>query len=305
MPALILFMLAPLLSEYLLGNIPLDSVGSLAAYPALALLYGGGALLIREIAVRRGRGWPVTVLLAVAYGIVEEGLITQSLFNPTYVGLDLAGYRVSWLVFALTIHSVWSIVIPIAVTHALFPTRRRTPWLGRGGLALTTVLYLAGAVVLAAGTYLEERFLARPVELAAAAVAAAVVAACALAYRRRELALRTWSPPLLVAVALTAGTIFFLLYEFGVSRRMLPSAVHVAATLALIIVIVMVAAPRPGWAAVHSYALVTGAVLTYCWAGVLVQSSQYGYRPVTAVVQATLILGALALLILTRRRIRS
>jgi hypothetical protein len=54
----------------------------LPALVVLAPMYGGGALLIREVVRRRGLGWPSIILLALACGVLEEGLITQSLFNP-------------------------------------------------------------------------------------------------------------------------------------------------------------------------------------------------------------------------------
>ena len=49
-----LFFLAPLLAEYLLGDLPLSNIGALIA---LAPMYGGGAILIRETVRRSGRGW--------------------------------------------------------------------------------------------------------------------------------------------------------------------------------------------------------------------------------------------------------
>ena len=45
-PAIGLFFVAPLVAEYLLGDIPIKMLGVLAI---LAPLYGGGALLIREV----------------------------------------------------------------------------------------------------------------------------------------------------------------------------------------------------------------------------------------------------------------
>jgi hypothetical protein len=53
----------------------------LSSLAALAPMYGGGALLIREIVRRKGRGWPSIILLALAYGILGEGIATESLFN--------------------------------------------------------------------------------------------------------------------------------------------------------------------------------------------------------------------------------
>jgi hypothetical protein len=52
LPALGLFVLSPLVAEFLLGNLPITSLFALFA---LAPLYGGGAVLIRELV--RHRGW--------------------------------------------------------------------------------------------------------------------------------------------------------------------------------------------------------------------------------------------------------
>ena len=77
--ALGLFLLAPLIGEFLLGNLPITWLGSLLV---LAPLYGGGALLIREMARRFGLGWPSIILLGLAYAVIEEAFVTESLFNP-------------------------------------------------------------------------------------------------------------------------------------------------------------------------------------------------------------------------------
>jgi hypothetical protein len=78
-PAVGLFVLAPLVGEYLLGNV---SIVEIRALPILALLYGSGALLIREVARRTGRGWPAMLVLGLAYGLIEAGLIDQTLSTP-------------------------------------------------------------------------------------------------------------------------------------------------------------------------------------------------------------------------------
>jgi len=85
LPATGLFLGAPLIAEFLLGNFSITAIGTLGV---LAPMYGGGALMIREAARRSRRGWPSIFLLALAYGILEEGLLMQSLFNPNFLGLD-------------------------------------------------------------------------------------------------------------------------------------------------------------------------------------------------------------------------
>ena len=92
LPALALFVIAPLIAEFLLGNMSITHLGLLVI---LAPLYGGGALPIRESVRRAGRPWPSIFLLALAFGILEEAFLTESLFNPNYLGLNLhfAEYR--------------------------------------------------------------------------------------------------------------------------------------------------------------------------------------------------------------------
>ena len=128
LPVVGLFVVAPLVAEFLPGNMSITQLGLLVI---LAPLYGGGAILIRESVRRAGRGWPSILLLALAYGILEEAFLTESLFNPNYLGKGLHllqpafispfGIGVWYTVFVLTLHTVWSIPVPIALMEALDP----------------------------------------------------------------------------------------------------------------------------------------------------------------------------------------
>src|ERR1700678_3973439 len=86
MPSAALFLVAPLVAEFLLGNMSITHLGLL---PILAPLYGGGAILIREFVRRTQRGWPSIFVLALAYGVLEEAFLMQSLFNPKFLGQNL------------------------------------------------------------------------------------------------------------------------------------------------------------------------------------------------------------------------
>src|SRR5581483_10578362 len=87
--ALLLLLLAPLVAEFLLGDFTLRQIGFIVIFIPQ---YGGGALLVREVARRVGGRWPTIVLLALAYALVEEGFTTQSLFNPNYAGQRLLDF---------------------------------------------------------------------------------------------------------------------------------------------------------------------------------------------------------------------
>src|SRR3954464_7326479 len=185
-PVFLLAVLSPVVAEFLLGDQYLmgpPSGAQIGELVLFVLLYGCGAILVRELARRAGRGWPTIVLLALAFGGVEEGLLTQSLFNPGYLGAHLLdfgylpalGISPPWTVFVLALHTVWSISSPIAVVEGRWGVR---PWLGRVGLAVVGVLYVLGAAATLAITML---FLSHssaaplPQPLAAAVVAVVLV----------------------------------------------------------------------------------------------------------------------------------
>ena len=150
-PPILLTLLAPIVAEFLLGDFSIRKIGI-----ALVLIppYGGGAPLIREVSRRAGRGWPTIVLLGLAYSLLEEGFLTQSLFNPNYVGQRLLDYgyvgwlgtSLNWCMLVLTIHVVWSIATPILIAEGVAADRRAEPWLRTPGLLVTILLFLLGCL---------------------------------------------------------------------------------------------------------------------------------------------------------------
>jgi len=152
LPVVTLFFLSPWVAELLFGATPLSRLGSLLV---VAPLYGGGAILVRELARRRGPGWTRIFLLGAAYGIIEEGLAIQSLFNPNLFNAGLLGGRALgvnwvWSLWTIGYHIVWSIGIPILLAELLFPIRRNEPWLGRVGMMVVGLLYVLGLLAIAA-----------------------------------------------------------------------------------------------------------------------------------------------------------
>jgi hypothetical protein len=310
LPALGLFLLAPLVAEYLLGDLPITRLGDLAV---LAPMYGGGALLIREIVRRTGRGWASMIVLALAYGIVEEAFITQSLFNPNYLGLNLhllepayvpaLGIGAWWTVLVLTMHTVWSISVSIALAEALTPRHASEPWLERAGLGTVVLLFVCAAATssLAAIRTDQRHFVASAPQLAWSAVLCIVVIATALVAPRPAASRQPgWVPsPWLAGLgALTAGSLV-LLAPSAWGRR----AVVLFLTLDLLVIAgVGLWSRRAGWHARHRLALAGGAALAYaCHA--FVQPPPFG-QPlgVVRISNAVFAAGLIALLVIAARR---
>ena len=85
-PVLALLVLSPIGAELLAAyndttGRPLALLGNLVFFAAL---YGCPALLIRELARRTGRGWPAILLLSAAAGLLQAGVLDQSLFSESY-----------------------------------------------------------------------------------------------------------------------------------------------------------------------------------------------------------------------------
>jgi hypothetical protein len=150
-PVLTLALLSPFVAEILFGATPLSRFQSL---PPLILLYGGGAVLIRELARRISSGWDRVAWLAAAYALVEEGLVMQTFFSPDLFDASTYGGRAFgvnwvWVEALIGYHIVWSIVIPIVLVEICFPERRTEPWLGRAGTTAALACYALGALAIA------------------------------------------------------------------------------------------------------------------------------------------------------------
>ena len=77
-PALILLVTAPVFGELFSASSPFNEFINPVTFITLALLYGCGAIIVRELLVRWRKGWLSLLLLGCAYGIYEEGLLVQS-----------------------------------------------------------------------------------------------------------------------------------------------------------------------------------------------------------------------------------
>lgn len=135
-PGLVLFLLAPILGELLSGHQPPLEFFNPLSLVILSLPYGCGALICRELVIRWGKGRFSLLLLAVAYGIYEEGIVVRSFFNPNWGELGHLGEYshaagVTWTYAELLIHFhvLVSITASVVLAEMLYPEERHQSWI--------------------------------------------------------------------------------------------------------------------------------------------------------------------------------
>lgn len=273
-PLVTLLLLAPVFAEYSSGYLASAGDPAVMAGELLVLipLYGGAALSIRELAVRRGLGWRGVLLLAGAFGIVQAGIVDRSIFTLT--GTDIAfwpgimaptwvdawgvsvGAALGWTLG----HVITSIGAPIAVVEALWPGVRGRPLVGRVGLSVTLVLWLAVSVLVhveVGGTY-------RPVPspgqyLAVALLGLTLVLAALRAPECTQVCGegRIWLPSLALPAAL--GAVAVVAADLA-STGWAATAACLLVTVAVWSLLVRLAR-RLRWGSVHVGAVALGAML--------------------------------------------
>jgi len=147
-PALALAVLSPLIAEVLSGATKFSVLFALV--PEI-LVWGCGALIIREAVRRWQGGWTSMLLLGLGLSIAEEFVVQQTSLAPLPFPGALVQYGrawgVNWLyfLFMLGYESVWVVLVPVQVTELIFRDRRNVPWLRNRGLIVSALLFLIGS----------------------------------------------------------------------------------------------------------------------------------------------------------------
>src|SRR2546425_4131890 len=136
------------LAEFLTGSTPfLGPIINPIGFAFNLGLYGGGALLIREAAIRWRKRWGAVLLLGGAYAVGEEGFAAKTMINPNspIIGNQLYSHwaGINWVALTnLTVfHAAFSIAIPLILVELSFPETKGRRLLANRGLTLTGVLY--------------------------------------------------------------------------------------------------------------------------------------------------------------------
>ena len=280
-PVVFLAVTAPICAEYLVGYD--DSIGDPAALIfglfVFVPVYGAPAVLIRDIVRHRGRGWPSIFLLAAAFGLLQAGLLDQSLFNPHY--RDITYWDHLWhptllpgrwtsaaMIFGFVGgHIVGSISAPIALTEAMFPDRARQPWLGPPALLGVTALWALGAWVVLADSLHHESFRPSRAQILITLLVVLALIAAALAVPRRHQTPRRGrapSPAVVLGVSLLALAARPLLDSMEVGSRAAgawPATVGALLILTAFAILIARWSTAPGWGPHHVLAVASGALI--------------------------------------------
>jgi hypothetical protein len=158
-PILCLAILTPGIPEYLSTS---SSLLTIAVNPAFFVLqlainvaqYTAGALLVREALLRWRKGWATGIALGLAYGVAEEGLGDNTLFNSTHgtdgvLGLygHFLGVNWVWATGVLAFHVIYSTGLPIVLLGLALPHTRGRSLLGRRSVAAALTSVSAAAAV--------------------------------------------------------------------------------------------------------------------------------------------------------------
>jgi hypothetical protein len=264
-----LFFVAPLVAEYLLGDLPLKL---LPVVIVLAPMYGGGAVLIRDAARRAGRGWPTMLVLALAYMLIEEGLVTQSLFNHDYLKMQMhlldpaylpaLGIGAWWTLLMINLHVFWSMGVSIALVEALYPAEADAPWMGSAGDAALGVLFVLGAVANFGIGFKQNHFVASHAQLLCVAALWVLVVVCAYLLPRGGRGVRDGAVP-------NAWVRGVMALVFGLGLMSTPPKWGWGAVGTMLVIdviflgLVWILSRRAGWGSLHILSLAAGGAVAY------------------------------------------
>ena len=195
-PALTLVVLAPFIAEVLSGSTRLSYI--FVFIPEM-MVWGCGALVIRELVRRWGGGVTSMLTFGLALAVAQEFLIQQTSLAPMpWITGPIYGreWGVNWpfFLFLLGYESIWVVLVPVQIVELLFPDRRNGPWLRIRGLVVAGLTFLLGALLawfLWTQVARPKKFHVPPYHpssllLGIGAAASVLLVICAYALRRRK-----------------------------------------------------------------------------------------------------------------------
>ena len=129
--ALTLFVLAALIPESVatFNSPPLLLLTRPVVLPFLCAFYGSVGLLVREFIRRRSASWAAALLLGMAAGAMNEGIIAGTWYKTQYPGYAMVGPVDPAVAVGLTVfHALISTILPILLVELMFPQVAGRSW---------------------------------------------------------------------------------------------------------------------------------------------------------------------------------
>ena len=242
-PGLFLLLIAPVTGAVLSGLTPPSHLFNLLTLFSLCVVYGGGAIICRELMLYWGKGWPTLLMLGAAFGVVDEGLLNKSFFDPHWLYLgSLASYgrwdgvNWVWAVQQTVFHAVFSVALPVLLVGLIFPKRRQQRWVGPRGLLILLVLF---ALALVLGFFFGSAY-HPPLLLYGAALLVAIILIAIARFMPRTISLtrRTdAAPPLRFGILGLLGTATFFLINWLLPTTLAPFWIAIPLDLLVALVV--------------------------------------------------------------------
>lgn len=275
----ILLFLSPAMGELLSGSTPPLQFFNPIILFVFILLYGCGTVLIREAKVRWDMQWSV-LFLAIAYGIIEEGLLVKSFFNPGWVDMGVLseygmylGVQWVWTISLTLYHATMSTLIPITIVDLVWPWYREVPLLKKrglvlasAGLVLVTIIGMAFMGTMVEGTMVP--FHPHPLLLIGGFLVVASLIWLAHQYRDSRIVTSklTLKKPLWFGVGGFGYMLLNLIIPAILADAGIPGAVTIGVQLvfaAVVVLLVIYQLYHMDRTQKHVVALITGAVLPF------------------------------------------
>ncbi len=292
-----LFVLAGLIPETVatFNSPPRLLLARPAALLFICAFYGSVALLVREYMRRRAPGWTGVLLLGIAAGAVNEGIIAGTWYKVQYPGYALVGGFDPAVAVGLTVfHALVSTVLTILLVEIIFPDVAAAPWLRRPGVC-GCLLLLAATTASGFGSAADRD---RKV-VVLAGVVAAVTAALSLAGRGNSAPLTSLRPAAAIARLRLAGAAAMVTFYvlFGVVPGLVAARIPPGGRgpWQLLLVVLMAGffwsvvdvgrdwASRHDWGRAQTLAVITGVLLPTIVASVLLPAARRSLEPLVTI----------------------
>lgn len=152
-PYILVLFLSPIIAELFSGSSAIYVFFNPIIFLIYLGFYGFGALIIREVVAHKQLSVASLLLFGAAFGVLEEGIIIGSWFDPNWVlgailskVLRVYGINVLHPFANIVYHTVISILSPILIVNSI--TDSKEPWLQKKSLAVILIGFIVSCLIM-------------------------------------------------------------------------------------------------------------------------------------------------------------